>query len=100
MEIKEVEIENERVYLKKDWTGWRTVEPIIEPTTKKFIWKNFLSKKGFLTLGYIIILLLVLWLAFREQLANYHEVVSNPCKYCLDCVTQQSSINLTNIYLK
>ena len=97
MDLKKIEIENEIVYLKKDWTGWRTVEPIIHPETKKFIWKNFLSKKGFLTLGYVIFLLLVLFFAFKEQLLNYKDVMENPCRYCYE--QRESLLNLTKLNL-
>jgi hypothetical protein len=98
--MEKVEVNGEKIYLKKDWTGWRTIEPIIDPETKKFSWKGFLNKKGFLTLGYLLFLLLVLWLAFREQLINYHEIVSNPCNYCFDCMSSKfyyakHAINLT-----
>src|SRR3990167_10462809 len=75
----------EKVYLKKDWTGWRVIEPIKDPETGIFIWKNFLNRKGFMLLIYIIIIVSLGYMAFREQLYNYKMVLENPCDYCADC---------------
>jgi len=79
---KRVEIDNEKIYLKKDWTGWRVIEPITDPETKVFIWKNFLSKKSFLLLIVLLIIFLSLYLAFQEQYNNYKNVIENPCDFC------------------
>jgi len=88
MGIKTIEIDNERIYLKKDWTGWRVVEPIIEPETRKFIWSNLFSKKGFLMLGILLIILGSLYLAFKEQLANYRYVLEHPCELCSNIINK------------
>ena len=39
--IKEIEIEGEKVNMKKDFTGWRIVYPI-KDTNGKYLWKNIL----------------------------------------------------------
>lgn len=89
--LKTIEVDNEKVYLKKDWLGWRVVEPVILVDEEgKFIkgswsWKNFLNKKGFISLAYLIFLLFVVYLAFKEQITNYNQVLSNPCAYCNSC---------------
>jgi len=77
--------EGEEVYLKKDWTGWRVVEPIVHPTTKKFIWKNLFSKKGFLFLIVFIIIGLSFYSDVQRFMKQYNEVLENPCPYCSDC---------------
>jgi len=94
--IKRIEIEGEEIFLKKDWTGYRTVSPLVHPETKVFIWKNLFNKKGFLSLAYLCFLLLVLYLAFHEQLTNYQEVTSNPCKYCYESLDRLYS-NISNL---
>jgi hypothetical protein len=89
----------ETIYLQKDLLGWRVVEPIREPETKVFIWKNFFSKKGFFILGIIILFLLIFYLAFNEQITNYRQVLSNPCDYCSSFKEEsfiKQDINLTN----
>lgn len=82
----------EKVYLKKDFLGWRVVEPVIDPETKKFVWKNFFSKKGFFNLLVIILILATLWLAFKEQIANYQAVMQNPDLFC-----KQYTQSITNM---
>ncbi len=56
-EIHKVELQGESFYVKKNMLGWGVVEPIRDPETKQFIWKNFLNKKGFIVLGFILLLL-------------------------------------------
>lgn len=80
--------EEEKIYLKKDFLGWRVVEPIIDPETKKFILGNFATKKGFFLLAVLIIFLAICYLAFEEQYINYRNVVNNPCAYCTTCQEQ------------
>ena len=91
--------QGEVVYLKKDYFGWRVVEPIIDPKTNKFIWKNFLNKKGFVFLGFLLLLLGIGYLAYGEQISNYYEVMHNACKYCPLSSDYVGQINLTNFTL-
>lgn len=87
--IEEVEIKGEKVYLKKGWAGWRVVEPIFFKDKSNegidwstWSWKAFFNRKGLVTLGWLIFFLLIFWLAFREQIGNYHNVIENACQYC------------------
>jgi hypothetical protein len=98
LKIEEIEHNGEKIYLKKGWLGWRVVEPIVlknKETGKidwsTWSWKNFLNKKGFITLGIIILFLLIGWLAFHEAITNYHTVMSNPCQFC-----NKGILNLSN----
>lgn len=77
--------ENERVYLKKDFLGWRVVEPIKDPETKEILWKNVFSKKGFFNLVILLLILGMVYLGYNESITNYKEVMTNPCSYCKDC---------------
>lgn len=90
-------IKGDVIYLKKDWTGWRVIEPIKDPKTKKIIWKNVFSKKGFLSLGVLLIILISLYLAFNESVNNYKEIMENPCEYCITCYQKSpfSDLNIT-----
>lgn len=78
--------EDTKVYLKKDWTGWRVVEPI-KDENGKFLWKRILlgTTKERVFLGFIFLIALLGYLAFDEQLDNYNRVVNNPCAYCNSC---------------
>ena len=94
MKLKEVNLEGETIYLKKDWTGWRTVDPIKDPHTKKFIWKNLFNKKGLLVLGFILLILGLGYLGFKEQINNYRTVMDEPCKFCKDSIEYQYKDNI------
>lgn len=85
--------EGEKVYLRKDKIfGWRVVEPVIDPARPDVVWYKRLNWFNLITGGkkniaFLIILLLiagVFYLGFKEQVANYHLVTTNPCKYCQD----------------
>lgn len=83
-----------KVYLVKGWTGWRTVDPIIDPETGKFNKKNFLNKKGFLTLIILLLIIGIGYLAFNEQIENYKMVINNPCEFCVDCYLSKTNSGL------
>lgn len=88
--------QEEKVYLKKDILGWRVVEPIINPETKKINWSGVFNKKGMVSLIFILVIIGLLYFGFQEQIKNYKEVMNNPCKYCKDC--QQQTKEYINKY--
>ena len=90
--------ESEKVYLRKDFLGWRVVEPWKDPETGKINWFNFIlgGKRGVVFLIVLLLLLGVGYLAFKEQVANFNTVMDNPCSYCKDC--QEQARNLLNKY--
>lgn len=77
--------EGEKVYLKKDFLGWRVIEPVIDPETNKILWKNLFSKRGIAMLIFILVVLGLGYLGFQEQINNYKLVMDNPCQFCKDC---------------
>lgn len=92
---------NEKVFLKKDFLGWRIVHPI-RNEDGSWNWFNLLfgSKSN---LVFLIILLLVgvgLYFGITDLLEVYKEVATNPCDYCVDCFTKQSLTNFSNFSLK
>jgi len=88
MKLEKVIINNEEIFLKKDFLGWHVCEPIQHPETKKFMWKNFLSKKGFVMLAIILLIVGLFYLGYKEAISNYRDVMKNPCKYCTDMRTE------------
>ena len=88
---------DEKVYLKKDFMGWRVVEPVIDPETKNILWGNVFSARGMITLAIILFILGVGYFAFEEQVTNYKSLTQNPCLYCKDCNSfdRGYKINLT-----
>ncbi len=90
--LKSIEIENEKVYLKKDFFGWRTIEPLKNPETGEWILKNLWSKKGLAMLVFVIVILSLFYLAFQEQINNYKKVMENPCSFCKDCFVRTNTL--------
>lgn len=58
MEIKEVIIENEKIYLKKNRFGWKVVHPI--KIDGKINWKNLISGGNWWNLLIILIIILII----------------------------------------
>lgn len=85
--------EGTKVYLKKDWTGWRVVEPI-KDQNGKFLWKRIFlgTTKERVFLGFIALIVLLGYLAVDEQIDNYKRVMDNPCAYCNSCQEQTRSV--------
>lgn len=85
--------EGEKVYLKKDSSGWRVVEPIRDEQGK-FKWKRFMlgTKRERRFMYFIIFLAIVSYLAFDEQLNNYKRVMDNPCAFCNSCQEQTNQV--------
>jgi len=76
----------EKVYLKKDWLGYRVVKPIKDPETGELIWKNLFDMRGFIWLIVLLFILGMLYLGFQEAINNYQQVLSNPCLYCSNSI--------------
>lgn len=85
--------DNVKVYLKKDWTGWRVVEPI-RSQDGKLLWKRILfgTTKERVFLGFILLIIVLGYLGFQEQINNYKKVMDNPCAYCNSCQEQTRSL--------
>ena len=77
----------EKVYLKKDWLGWRVVQPWKDPETGKINWFNFLvgGKKGLFFLITVLVITLLLYVGINELIKNYKFIVDNLCTYCSEC---------------
>ena len=94
IEAHELPVE-EKVYLKKDFIGWRVVEPWKneDGSINKF---NLLlgGKRNLLFLGFILLIMIFGYLAFHEGLSNYKNVIENPCAYCKTCVPGSVPNNL------
>ena len=84
----------EKVYLKKDFLGWRVVEPYKNPETGKVNYFNILcgGKKGLFILIVIMLLSGLFYLGINELVSNYKQVADDPCKFCTDCHEQTLSI--------
>ena len=80
---------DEKVYLKKDWMGWRVVYPLKKEdgTIDKFN-LIFGSKANVVFLIIILLIGTALYFGVNELIGNYKEVAKNPCSFCEDCQIQ------------
>lgn len=62
--IKEVEIDGEKIYLKKSIFGWGIIHPIKE--NGKINWKNLIAGGSWIKLGITAFFIILLLLAINE----------------------------------
>jgi len=76
-----------QVYMKKDWLGYRIVQPIKNPDGT-WNWFNLLTggKRNLVTLLFMLFLALMLYLGINELISNYQIIAENPCTYCAEKV--------------
>jgi len=93
--------QNEKIYLKKDFLGWRIVYPIFEDG--KINWVNFLVG-GWRNLIALILILLFVFSTFafyQLQIKHFEsyckEVIENPIKFCKNTLHFYSPIESKNV---
>jgi len=88
--------DEEKVYLKKDFLGWRVVEPI-KNEDGSINWFNLLcgGKKGLFLLIGITLICFLLYFGINQLIAAYKEVAANPCNFCTDCFAQTRNVLAT-----
>jgi len=69
--------EGEKVYLKKDFLGWRVVEP-----PKNWVDWFFGSKRNRFFLLVLLIICIGLYFGILEMIGAYRTIAENPCAYC------------------
>jgi len=82
MEIKEINIEGERLFVKKSKIfGWAFVKPI--KIDGKYNWKNILIGGSWIKFGIMLFVLLIIY-----GLANEYSVAVNLASECLEKSSQ------------
>ena len=90
--------EEEKVYLKKDWMGWRVVHPLEKfEWSKEWLKRNWIlllfgSKSNMIFLGVVLLLGLGLYFGVNELISNYKAIADNPCLFCKDCASAVNSL--------
>ncbi len=95
--IKEIELDGERVFLRKRLTGYKEVHPI--RIDGKFNWKNFLiggSWMNVLKLIILIILISLIALSYYHDQAEFRELQENPCEYAAKAQVKCFELNREN----
>jgi len=90
--------ENEKVFLKKDFMGWRVVEPW-KNEDGSINWFNLLvgGKKNLFILLFIMIITFLFYVGINEMISNYKIIAEEPCKYCLSCFDNNNPLTKINI---
>ena len=95
--IKETNIDNEKIYLRKDMFGWRVVNPI--KIDGKINYKNLLlgnRKVIILTIVWLLIMGFILY-GVNEMVSSCRDMTKNPCKYFkVDCSIISKGYNNIN----
>lgn len=76
--------EGENIYLKKDFFGWRVVEPIKDPKTGNVNKFNLITggKRSLAVNIIYIVIALLIYAGVNELIDGYKDVAANPCNYC------------------
>jgi len=110
--MEEIKIGEDKVFLKKDMFGWRTVQPYVIDGKKQ--WGNIIygGKKNIPLLFFMILITGMMYLGINQLVGNYKLIAEEPCRYCVDCREETlrvisnskalpgfnlSSINLTGV---
>lgn len=74
--------EGEKVYLRRDWLGWKQVYPVKQDG--KFNYMNLLfgGKRNLIFLILLIILVSLIYLGVQELNSGLKEIAEDPCSYC------------------
>ena len=84
--------EGEKVYLKKDYFGWRIVNPIKnEDGSYNYVNLIFGGKRNFALLVLVMALIFIFFMAYNEVGSAVEEYSNNACKYCE--LQKQSTVN-------
>lgn len=92
--ISEVEIEGERIFIKRSFLGARIVYPI--KIDGKINWKNLLigSWSNLITIFIYILIAVGIYFGMQEIVQKCQLVLDNPCPYCYQLLSNFTKINL------
>lgn len=77
--------EGEKVYLKKDFAGWRVISPW-RNDNGTINWFNFIfgGKRNLYLLIFLLILAALIFVGIKELISNYQFIADNPCAVCMN----------------
>lgn len=94
--------EGDKVYLKKDFLGYRIVNPI-KNEDGNYNWFNLLfgGKKNLVYLIILLIILFLFYFGYQELNSNLYIIANNPCDFCKNCLRDDTIIKpLFNLTIK
>lgn len=84
--VSEVEVEGEKILLRKDFLGWHRVYPNRDENGK-LIWKNLIAGGSWIRLFIVVVFVILLILAIIEYSTTTRialDCLNNSCLYCQD----------------
>ena len=83
--------EQEKVFLKKDFLGWRVVTPI--KIDGKINYPNLLfgGRRGLIIIIITLLMFGIYFMGTKELVSQYKKVVDNPCDFCSDCFSRTNA---------
>lgn len=91
-QIKETNIDNEKIYLRKDIFGWGIVNPV--RVDGKINWKNlWLGSRKVIILTIIWLLIMgFIFYGVNVMVSSCRDMTKNPCNYFkIDCSSRQTN---------
>lgn len=92
--------EGEKVYLKKDFLGYRVIEPW-KNQDGSINWFNLLlgGKRNLFMLLVIILIAVSVYFGIHEQLEQAKKIAENPCEFvdCVQGVSNSLKLNFSNL---
>lgn len=81
--------EKEKIYLRKDFLGYRLVYPIKnDDGSINFFNLLFGGKRNLVFILIILIIFLLFYFGYKEMNSNLIKISKDPCSYCTDCQQQ------------
>jgi hypothetical protein len=84
--METIELNGEKVHLKKDYFGWRIIYPY-RNEDGSINWINLLfgGRKNLVTLILYMLIVFLLYMGIQELISAYKVIANNPCGFCSSC---------------
>ncbi len=84
---------DDKVYMKKDFLGWKVVQPV--KIDGKINWFNFIfgGKRGLFFAIIVLVMAGLFYIGVGELVSTYEMIANNPCDFCDLVPTADSILN-------
>lgn len=90
MKPVKVEVNGESIYVKKDFLGWRVVEPTRDENGKlNLMHLIFGGKKNLIILVLLLAIAAFIYFGISDQLLQCKDIAAAPCNYCQEYLKNQ-----------
>ena len=98
--VKEMRINGDTLYFKKDMFGYRQVYPIRNPDGK-INWINLIfgGKRNLINIILLLLGVVLLYIGISDLISSYQTIATDPCSFCEVCIEGVKSFNPMNVPL-